>query len=53
MSEQLAFELGGFGGDRVDSAGEAAQHELCRDLVGACPARAAKAATAIEEPPYG
>jgi hypothetical protein len=46
MREQLSLELGGFDRRRFDSAGEAAQDEPCRELVGACPARAAKTAAA-------
>jgi hypothetical protein len=36
VPEQLAFEFGGFEGDRFDSVGEAAQHEPHRELVRAC-----------------
>src|SRR5207244_4291412 len=32
-SDQLPFALGGFCGDRFDSAGQAAQHEQCGELV--------------------
>ena len=50
VGEDLPFELGRFCGCCLDSAGEAAQHEPCRELVGSGPARAAKAATALEQP---
>ena len=36
VGEDLALELVGFEGGRPDAAGEAAQHDPCRKLVGAC-----------------
>ena len=36
VGEDLAFELGGFAGCCLDSAGEVAQHEPGRELVGLC-----------------
>jgi hypothetical protein len=36
VAEQLALELGCFEGGSFDPAGEAAQHEPRRELVGAC-----------------
>ena len=52
VAEQLALELGGLDGCGLDPAGEAAQHEPCRDLVGAHRARAAEAATTLEQPAH-
>ena len=49
MAEDLLLELGRFLGCGVDSAGEAAQDEPCRELVGGC-VRAAEAAAALEQP---
>jgi hypothetical protein len=50
MSEDLSLELGGFYGCRVDSVGEAAQHEPGSEFVGFGHARAAKPAPALEQP---
>jgi hypothetical protein len=36
VAEQLVFEVGGFAGGCFDPAGEAAQDESSRELVGAC-----------------
>src|SRR5437667_5735873 len=50
MGEDLPFQLGRFAGCCIDSASEASQDEPCRELIGSCRARAAKAATALEQP---
>jgi len=50
MGEDLTFQLGRFAACCSDSASEASQDEPCRELVGSRRARAAKAATALEQP---
>jgi len=53
VGEDLPLQVGGFERGRFDSAGEAAQHEPCRELIGACRACASKAAAALEKPSGG
>jgi hypothetical protein len=51
VAEEVAFELGSFECCCFDAAREAAQHELGCELVDACCAAAAQAATAVEQLP--
>ncbi len=50
VSKDLAFELCCFVGRRFDAAGEASQHQPCRELVWLSCARAAQTAAVADQP---